>query len=358
MKNQVEALSIAVQAGVPVLLWGSPGTGKTSAITALGEQLGLLTEVVIASIREPADFSGLPIVIDGSVKMAPPAWAKNLAEAGKGLLFLDEISTAPPAVQAALLRVVLDKTVGDLKLPDEISVVAAANPPEEAAGGWDLTPPLANRFCHISWSINPEAWIEGFTNGFETNKIKKLPKDWQKTLRQNKSLISSFIHLRPHLLLQVPKEEVTAWASPRSWEMAAYLMTACDSVNADDDVKNTLVIGCVGEGTGIEFLSWLKDLDLPDPEELLKNPSSFKLPTRGDKAYAVLSSVATAAVENLTKERWMAAWDIFASAAKQGGKDVAAASVRTLAQARKSNLPLPIKQIQEFIPLLKESGLL
>ncbi|WP_225624354.1 sigma 54-interacting transcriptional regulator [Thermoanaerobacterium thermosaccharolyticum] len=177
MKNQVEALSIAVQAGVPVLLWGSPGTGKTSAITALGEQLGLLTEVVIASIREPSDFSGLPIVIDGSVKMAPPAWAKNLAEAGKGLLFLDEISTAPPAVQAALLRVVLDKTVGDLKLPDGVSVVAAANPPEEAAGGWDLTPPLANRFCHIDWNINTEAWIEGFTNGFKTTKIKKLPKD-------------------------------------------------------------------------------------------------------------------------------------------------------------------------------------
>ncbi|WP_225624355.1 hypothetical protein [Thermoanaerobacterium thermosaccharolyticum] len=158
--------------------------------------------------------------------------------------------------------------------------------------------------------------------------------------------------------MQVPKEEVRAWASPRSWEMAAYLMTACNSVNADDDVKNTLVIGCVGEGTGIEFLSWLKDLDLPDPEELLKNPSSFKLPTRGDKAYAVLSSVATAATENLTKERWIAAWDIFASAAKQGGKDVAAASVKTLAQARKNNLPLPTKQIQEFIPLLKESGLL
>ena len=159
-----EALGIAVAARVPVLLWGAPGTGKTSAIRAMAEAMGLPCETVIASIREPSDFAGLPVVAQGDpvtgngksggsavVRFAPPLWALRLAEAGTGLLFLDELSTAPPAVQAALLRVVLERTVGDLALPADVAVVAAANPPEQAADGWDLSAPLANRLCHLTW---------------------------------------------------------------------------------------------------------------------------------------------------------------------------------------------------------------
>src|SRR5947207_12816195 len=118
------ALGTAVAARVPVLLWGAPGTGKTSAIRAMAATAGWACETVIASIREPSDFAGLPIVVDGEVRFAPPAWARRLAEAGRGLLFLDELSTAPPAVQAALLRVVLERAVGDLTLPEEVAVVA------------------------------------------------------------------------------------------------------------------------------------------------------------------------------------------------------------------------------------------
>ena len=116
----VGALRIGIGARVPMLLWGAPGVGKTTVVRQLAENSQLPCELVIASIREPADFSGLPVVgADGrSVHLAPPAWATRLAEAGRGLLFLDEISTAPPAVQAALMRVVLERTVGELQLPE------------------------------------------------------------------------------------------------------------------------------------------------------------------------------------------------------------------------------------------------
>ena len=129
--STVEALGTGIAAGVPVLLWGAPGTGKTSLIRAIADTAGLPCEVVIASIREPSDFAGLPIIDRGdgsrspSVVFAPPSWATALSAAGRGLAFFDEISTAPPAVQAALLRVVLERTVGDLALPDAVSVVAA-----------------------------------------------------------------------------------------------------------------------------------------------------------------------------------------------------------------------------------------
>ena len=141
----VGELAIAVQAGVPVLLWGAPGVGKTATIKSIAGALELLCEPVIASVREPADFAGLPIIREGGVTMEAPAWARRLARAGRGLLFLDEISTAPPAVQAALLRVVLERVVGDLELPNRAAIVAAANPPEQAAGGWDLSATISRR---------------------------------------------------------------------------------------------------------------------------------------------------------------------------------------------------------------------
>src|SRR5262249_30063018 len=98
------ALAVAVAARVPVLLWGGAGLGKSSAVREMAGVAGLPCETVIASIREPSDFAGLPIVAeDGkAVRFAPPLWAERLASAGTRVLFLDEISTAPPPLPAAL----------------------------------------------------------------------------------------------------------------------------------------------------------------------------------------------------------------------------------------------------------------
>lgn len=355
------ALALAVQARVPALLWGAPGTGKTSYILALGRALGLPVEVVIASIREPSDFAGLPVVRESGVVMEPPAWARRLASSGKGILFLDEISTAPPAVQAALLRVVLDRVVGDLPLPPGVAVVAAANPPEQAAGGWDLSAPLANRFCHLSWGVDPREWADGMVQGWPEPPIPRLPEGWESGVMTSRALVAAFIRHRPHLLLQVPQSEEQAgkaWSSPRSWEMAARLLAAAQAAGAGEDVEASLAAGCVGEGPALEFLAWRRELDLPDPEDVLADPDGFVLPARGDQAYAVLAAVVAAAVSRLTRERWLAAWRVLARAAEQGVKDVAAAAARSLAQAQKPGLPLPTKELREFIPLLQKAGVM
>src|ERR1700682_4142659 len=109
------AVRACLDAHVPVLLWGPPGIGKSSSVAALAARRRQPIEIVVGSVREPSDFCGLPVVAgDGhSVVMAPPAWAERLAAAGQGILFLDELSTAAPAVQAAMLRVVLDRVGGD-----------------------------------------------------------------------------------------------------------------------------------------------------------------------------------------------------------------------------------------------------
>jgi MoxR-like ATPase len=208
----VEALGVAIAARVPVLLWGAPGTGKTSVIRAMAAAAGWPCETVIASIREPSDFAGLPIVTDGAagtrsqVSFAPPSWAVALATAGGGVAFFDEVSTAPPAVQAALLRVVLERTVGDLALPDAVSVVAAANPPEQAADGWELTPPLANRFCHLDWPVDARTVADGFSAGWATPRPPTLAEGWERRIAVVRTWIAGFVTVRPMLALAVPED--------------------------------------------------------------------------------------------------------------------------------------------------------
>src|SRR4051812_12769259 len=251
-----EALGLALTARVPVLLWGAPGTGKTSVVRAMAAAAGWPCETVIASIREPADFAGLPIVngpAPGSahktVDFAPPRWAVSLAAAGTGVAFFDESSTAPPGVQAALLRVVLERTVGDLVLPDDVAVVAAANPPEQAADGWDLSPPLANRFCHLEWPVDARTVAAGFSSGWATPRPPRLGADWQPPIPVVRSWVAGFLTVRPMLALAVPEDAAgggRAWPSPRTWDIAARLQAAAESAGASELATSLLVRGCVG----------------------------------------------------------------------------------------------------------------
>ncbi|HEY3941274.1 MAG TPA: MoxR family ATPase [Acidimicrobiales bacterium] len=359
-----EALAIAVAARVPVLLWGAPGTGKTSAIRAMAAAAGWPCETVIASIREPSDFAGLPVVRGAGgegpeVDFAPPRWARRLAGAGPGVLFFDEVSTAPPAVQAALLRVVLERTVGDLTLPADIAVVAAANPPEQAADGWDLSAPLANRFCHLDWPVDARTMAEGFSGGWQTPAPPELGTGWEHRVPVTRSWVAGFITARPTLALDVPADAATAgraWPSPRTWEMVARLLAAVDAGAAGELARSLLIRGAVGPGPGVEFLSWLVESDLPDPEAVLADPDAFVLPARGDRAYAALTSIAAAVAARPTEQRWAAGWVVFGKAA-DAVPDVAAVAARTLARCRPPGAAVP-PQVYAFASLLEDAGVL
>src|SRR3954470_22429317 len=174
-------VAVCMKAGLPLLIWGPPGVGKSASIVSMAERLGLPIEVVIASIREPSDFSGLPVIYDDEVRLAPPAWARRLIKATRGVVFFDEISTATPAVQAALLRVINERWVGEAKLPPSVAIIAAANPPEQAAGGWNLSWPLANRFIHVDWKVDHLAWVNGMLAGWPVANPNIIPDDWEQT---------------------------------------------------------------------------------------------------------------------------------------------------------------------------------
>jgi hypothetical protein len=117
-----------------------------------------------------------------------------------------------------------------------------------------------------------------------------------------------------------------------------------------------LVLGAVGEGAGIEFLSWLANMDLPDPEAVLADPDGFDLPERSDRAFAVLTAVAAVAIGHGDAASWSAAWRVVARVADQA-PDVAALAARTLAGARPEGAELP-SELLKMTPVLRAAGLM
>ncbi|MFG3549619.1 AAA family ATPase [Streptomyces sp. NPDC047725] len=362
---QLEALALAVTANQPVLLWGEPGIGKSAALEQLAAGLGLPLETVIASVHEPSDFAGLPIVGDDpattGVPMAPPDWAVRLQRAGQGLLFFDELSSAPPAVQAALLRVVLERRVGSLVLPDAVRIVAAANPPSSAADGWHLSPPLANRFVHLHWTHDPATVARGMAGTWPEVTVPlvdaaKVPG----AVARARGAVSGFLTARPGLVHHIPADAEArgrSWPSPRTWEMALRLLATGYATGAGREAVAAALTGAVGDGAGIELLSYLEHLDLPDPERVLADPGAFALPERGDRQLAFLIAVVAAIQGELTRPRWEAGWAVLAKAVDAGVPDVAARAATDLAAMRSLDWPVP-PGIDGFLELLQMSGAL
>ncbi|MDA3642293.1 AAA family ATPase, partial [Mycobacterium xenopi] len=226
MASIVTVVDACGRAGVPVLLRGGPGQGKSSLVRGLAASAGLRCETVLGSIREPAEIAGMPVTTADGVRLEPPAWAKRLAAEGEGVLFLDELTTCAPSVQAAMLAVVLDRAVGDLVLPATVRMIAAANPPEQAAGGYDLEPPLSNRFCHVGFTPSVDEWLDGMATGWEAVPASRAGVNSAERLAASTAAVTGFIRLRPELLDKYPDSSAATggpWPSRRTWAMTEFL---------------------------------------------------------------------------------------------------------------------------------------
>lgn len=328
-KQVIEALGIAIAADVPSILWGPPGQGKSSAIDAYALVQGLHAEVVIASFRDPSDFAGLPVITGEGVRLESPVWAKRLIKADAagqgGLLFFDELSTAVPATQAALLRVITDRVVGDTDLPDGVRIVAAANPPEQAADGWDLAAPTANRFVHLDWKLPAEVVADGLSGvGWpEVPPVNLATVDQQ--FVQAGAVIGAFLRARPVLVTVLPDSAAAqgrAYPTPRSWEMVKKLLAVCWSTGASAPVIATLLAGAIGEAAAHEFITFMRDLNLPNPDDVLADPENYIVPEKAHEAYAVGVSCLLAVENTNTAERWQAYGVLLSRFAQAGRADM------------------------------------
>ena len=341
-KLSYQAVGVCLAANIPVILWGDPGQGKSQVITRFSELLGMHLETILASIREPQDFIGLPALQGNAMGYYPPAWAQQIKEAkSTGVVFFDEVSTAPPSVQAALLRVCLDKVVGELTLPEETRIIAAANPPGIAADGWDLAAPLANRFCHIYWSLPTAIVSKGFKGSWPHFDIPLIDSaTFEQDVNEELALIGDFL-----LRSDTPKTRMTtlvpttvegqgqAFPTPRSWEMAAKASATVTHLNLEENLRQLLLFGCVGETAGKQYFTYRNETDLPDPEKIIEDPL-MELDLRPDIAHRTGHSVLRAYDSNPSEERWKQVSKFIVRLFDDGKPDVAYSLTRHFTKKR------------------------
>lgn len=356
------ALNVCVTARLPVILWGPPGQGKTSVINAIAQKNGRRLETLLASIREPQDFAGLPAINNGRAQLVSPDWALRLAEDGNGILFTDEVNTAPPTVQAALLRVCLDKVAGDCHLGERTSIIAAANPPEQAADGWDLAAPLANRFCHLDWALPSDVVRDGLSGVWPTFDLPEVNESLAaESVASEKILVAGFLTSRPDLTTALPKassEQGRAFPTPRSWEAAATLSGWATALRLDESVRRILVRGSVGLGAAAEYLTYRANLDLPRPKDVLSDPRGFEIPKRADLIYVIGAGVLAEVRNNLTRDSWSAAGLVLERFAGSGSPDIAVSLAREWLKLRPAASSPDSSVLRALVPLLKEARLI
>lgn len=364
-QSMVAALGLCVSARIPVILWGNPGEGKTSLIESAAHD-GWHIETVILSQSEPSDLAGLPVVADdGTVRLAPPGWAQRLADHdGPSICFLDEFSTAAPSLQAAALRILTHAQVGNLQLPGTVSFVAAANPIDVAAAGWDLAAPTSSRFAHLDYAMTVDVFTDGVVGGnWPTLPTWPEPEGLASSTAQEMARIAGFLRARPNQLSVIPKDHATrsrAFPTPRTWDFAGRLAALSDAVALPMEALQLVVAGVIGEATAHEYLSWRANLDLPDPDHLLSGDASVSFSQwRPDRVFVVLQSLVGALDANNSPERWTTAMNLCCQAAEQSGLDAAVPAVRTLVAAdrRPAGAAVP-SAISVFAPALKAAGLL
>lgn len=334
--------------GIPLIFIGPPGTGKTQRVEHTAAKLGLFAEVIIGSIREPTDIGGLARLEDDRFRLVPAAWAKNLGDKKHGVVVLDELNTNVPAMQAAMLRLATDGAVGEYVMPPTVRIVAMMNRVEEAAGGWDLPPPLANRFGHLNWEApSVTEWASWLLGGdTDDGTVESAPllegkvlKAFDEPFAKAKGLVAGFLKAQPSLLHKMPPagspEAGRAWPSPRTWEMACRSMAGSEVHKLEQSDAEELLGAFVGVGPAAELMQYQAKADLPDPTDVLDEKVTFKHdPKRLDRTTAVLSSCAAIIAPDKAprrKERSDVLWKLIADISKDSA-DVTVQAAMVLAK--------------------------
>lgn len=238
----------------PVFIWGPPGIGKSDVVHQIGADLDAHVIDVRLSLWEPTDIKGIPFYSQESGKMewAPPIELPDaeMAEAhDKILLFLDELNSAAPAVQAAAYQLILNRRVGTYKLPDNVYIVAAGNRESDKGVTYRMPAPLANRFVHLELAVDFEDWF-----------------NWAVTNHIHKDVVGFLQFSKKDLYDFDPKSPSRSFATPRSWSFVSELLD--DDI--DEDTMMDLTSGCIGEGLAIKFQAHRKVAsNLPNPSEIL-----------------------------------------------------------------------------------------
>lgn len=242
----------------PVMVWGPPGTGKSDIVAQIAAAQDRPVIDMRLLIMEPTDLKGIPFYCPDSNTMR---WARpgelpgeDEVELHNAILFLDEITAAPPSVQAAAYQLILNRRVGTYELPSGVSIVAAGNRETDRAVAHRMPSALKNRFVHLT--VRP-----GFDDWFEWAINNDIHPDIVGFLKANPGKLFTFD----------PKSSDNAFATPRTW---AFVSSIYDS-ELPESTNRQLIGGTVGHGLAVEFMAHVRlKGQLPDPADVLSGSAT------------------------------------------------------------------------------------
>jgi MoxR-like ATPase len=365
--------------GLPLLFWSNPGEGKTSVIEEVCADFGLPCTVLSPGEMGEGAFGVIPVPDkSGVIKYPPPEWTLNHDDKG-GVVIIDEMSSTPPALQPPLLGLLFARRIGGKTLSGRTRVIGAANPPEVAAGGFDLAPPVANRCGHINWSApSPEEhgayMMRGSTGGREDNtkqfdaevEERRVLSTWPDAWAWAVGLETAWLRRKPSAKNACPKandpKASKAWPSDRSWENATRALAAARVHGLSEVSRDEFVASFIGSAHANEWFTFIQEQDLPDPGDVLDGRSHFKHErARLDRTAAVIGScVSLVSPLNAAKrdQRAVAMWSLVGELAQDKTlTDVLVSPVHTLVKAKLHAKAGGVKFLAEINQLLKAAGI-
>jgi MoxR-like ATPase len=239
----------------PIFLWGPPGIGKSDIVHQIGAAMDAHVIDVRLSLWEPTDIKGIPYFDSNANKMvwAPPSELPDEAMAAQHkniVLFLDEMNSAAPSVQAAAYQLILNRRVGTYRLPDNVFIVAAGNREADKGVTYRMPAPLANRFVHLEMAVSFDDWFS-----------------WAASNKIHKDVVGFLTFSKKDLYDFDPKSPSRSFATPRSWSFVSELVE--DDI--DSDTLTDLVSGAIGEGLAVKFMAHRKvAAKMPNPTDILE----------------------------------------------------------------------------------------
>ena len=197
----------------PIFVWGGPGIGKSEVIHQIAKNIDAHVIDIRLSLWEPTDIKGIPYFNskENNMVWAQPSELPTKAEAKKHkniVLFLDEMNSAAPSVQAAAYQLILNRKVGQYELPDNVLICAAGNREADKGVVYRMPAPLANRFIHLEMKPEFDDWFE-----------------WAVEHNIHKDVVGYLTFSKKDLYDFDPKSPSRSFATPRSWSFVSELLS-------------------------------------------------------------------------------------------------------------------------------------
>ena len=263
------ALALCIEADQPCIVWGAPGIGKSQIGQQTAATLGYALRDIRASLLDPVDLRGIPSVADGRTRWNAPSFLPSAGDA-KTIILLDELNRAPVMTMNGLFQLVLDRALGEYRVPAETRFVACCNRESDGGGIQKMPQALSNRFVHLEMEPDLEDWSR-----------------WAVSANIEPAVIA-FLRFRPDLLHQFSRAD-RAFPTPRSWEFVSRI-TARKPGNG---LEHALYCGAVGDGAAVEYSAFLRLFrELPSIDAILLNPATAPVPSGPATLFAVSAGIA------------------------------------------------------------------